>query len=112
MNFSGHFRKKELRQRAKMALLFTEPISPPPIELMSQTEPSVAQQPNVPVRRKVSRFEVFTSPNLTAAIVSETGRMQIADAPQRQTSVCSLLSDPLAMTRITVEPDDKEEVNI
>lgn len=101
-------KKKELRRKAKMALLSTESVIVPPTQLMPQSE-LVSQQPTVPVRRKVSRFEIITSPNVATAVVSNIETAQPSERPQRQASACSLSFDPLAMTRITVEPDDKEE---
>ena len=89
------------------------PVPTPVPQLISRPEVSVvvAQETKAPVRRKVSRFEVITSPNVVATVVSETGTQPSGEPSQLPTITHPLSSDPLAVTRITVEPDDKVEVS-
>ncbi|XP_046643133.1 chloride channel protein 2-like [Daphnia pulicaria] len=106
-------RKRLIRQRAKLATTSVDPLptaAPTPAPLpaplpISRPEVPVVQEP---VRRKVSRFEVITSPNVVATVISETGT-QRSGVPSEPPVVTHPLSDPLAVTRITVEPDDKVE---
>lgn len=81
-------------------------ITPP---LIQQPEESVTQDSTVPVRRKVSRFEVVTLPNIVASTLPNT------ETPQSTEHLPSPVPCPLptddAMTRITIEPDEKDVVN-
>jgi chloride channel 2 len=107
----AEFRKRLIRQRAKLATTSVDPLptaAPTPAPLpaplpISRPEVPVVQEP---VRRKVSRFEVITSPNVVATVISETGTKR-SGVPSEPPVVTHPLSDPLAVTRITVEPDDK-----
>ncbi len=77
--------------------------TPAPL-LISRPEVPVVQEP---VRWKVSRFEVITSPNVVATVISETGSQRSGVPSELPVVSHPLSSDPLAVTRITVEPDDK-----
>nr|CAH0108617.1 unnamed protein product [Daphnia galeata] len=105
-------RKRLLQQKAKLAMPSIVPVPTPVPQLISRPEVSVvvAQETKAPVRRKVSRFEVITSPNVVATVVSETGTQPSGEPSQLPTITHPLSSDPLAVTRITVEPDDKVEI--
>jgi chloride channel 2 len=83
-----------------------DPIPSPVPLLISRPEVSVAHESNAPVRRKVSRFEVITSPNVVATVISETGTQRPGESSQPSTITHPMSSDPLAVTRVTVEPDD------
>ncbi|XP_046643134.1 chloride channel protein 2-like isoform X1 [Daphnia pulicaria] len=65
---------------------------------------SVIPDPNAPIRRKVSRFEVITFSDVTATDFSGIGTQQSDERSQLETITPNLSSDSLI---VTVESDDK-----
>jgi hypothetical protein len=94
--FSLQFRKNEISRRKNSSFIV------PPLAWQS-----VIPDPNAPIRRKVSRFEVITFSDVTATDFSGIGTQQSDERSQLETITPNLSSDSLI---VTVESDDKVQV--
>lgn len=94
--FSLPFRKNEISRR-KSSSFIVPPLAP-------QSEVSVIPDPNAPIRRKVSRFEVITFSDVSVTKFSGIGTRQSVEP---ETITPNLSSDSLI---VTVESDDKVQV--
>lgn len=94
--FSLQFRKNEISRRKNSSFIV------PPLAWQS-----VIPDPNAPIRRKVSRFEVITFSDVTATEISGIGTQQSDERSQPETITPNLSSDSLI---VTVESDVKVHV--
>lgn len=108
------YREEKERKRAELLLLAAEPEpipSPPIVQQLVEPVQTMQQESSMPTIRKVSRFQVITSPNTAISGVCES-EQPVPGGAEPVTESLTATNPPLPcpVTQITVVSDDPIEV--